>query len=95
VAQFAVICLDKVGGLELRLSVREAHMVHVRALPLGFLKMAGPFLDPAGEMCGSLFIFEAEDREAIDACLASDPYVQAGLFASVAIRPWRVTIPWS
>jgi hypothetical protein len=95
VAQFAVICLDIKGGLALRLSVREAHMAHVRGLPPGFLKIAGPFLDEAGEMCGSLFIFEAEGKDAIDACLAKDPYVLAGLFASVDIRPWRVTIPWS
>lgn len=94
-AQFAVICMDIEDGLKLRLSVREAHMAHVRALPPGFLKLGGPFLDPAGDMCGSLLIFEAENREAIEACLARDPYVQAGLFASVEIRPWRVTIPWS
>jgi hypothetical protein len=95
VAQFAVICLDTKDGLSLRLSVREAHMAYVRTLPPGFLKLAGPFLDEDGEMCGSLFIFEAEGRAAIDAYLANDPYVQAGLFASVEIRHWRVTIPWS
>ena len=94
-AQFAVICLDIENGLQRRLSVREAHMAHVRALPPGFLKLAGPFLDAAGDMCGSMFIFEAEDKAAVEACLAKDPYVQAGLFVSVDIRPWRVTIPWT
>ena len=94
-AQFVAICLDVKDGLELRLSVREAHMAYVRGLPAGFLKMAGPFLDHAGEMCGSMFIFEAEGREAIDAYFAKDPYVLAGLFASMDIRPWRVTIPWT
>jgi hypothetical protein len=70
-------------------------MAYVRALPPGFLKLAGPFLNEAGDMCGSLFIFEAEGVAAIDAYLANDPYIQGGLFASVEIRPWRVTIPWS
>jgi hypothetical protein len=92
---FALICLDIKDGLALRMSVRDAHLAYVRTLPPGFLKIAGPFLDEAGQMCGSLFIFEAEGAEAIDAYLAKDPYVLAGLFASVEIRPWRVTIPWS
>jgi hypothetical protein len=94
-AQFAVMCLDIKDGLRLRLSVREAHLAYVRTLPAGFIKLAGPFLDPAGDMCGSLFIFEAGGLAEIDDYLANDPYVRAGLFASVEIRPWRVTIPWS
>lgn len=94
-AQFAVICLDIKDGLSVRRAAREAHLAYVRTLRPGFLKIAGPFLDEAGEMCGSLFIFEAEGRDAIDTYLANDPYVKAGLFASIDIRPWRVTIPWS
>jgi len=95
VALFTIICLDKRNGLERRMSVREAHMAYVRAQPPGFIKLAGPFLDARGEMCGSMFIFEAEGREAIDAYLAKDPYLLGGVFDSVDVRPWRVTIPWS
>jgi len=95
VALFTIICLDKRNGLERRMSVREAHMAYVRAQPPGFIKLAGPFLDEAGDMCGSMFIFEAEGREAIDAYLAKDPYLLGGVFDSVDVRPWRVTIPWS
>jgi uncharacterized protein YciI len=93
-AQFVAICLDITDGLERRMSAREAHLAYVRILPPGFIKLAGPFLDHAGEMCGSMFIFEAEGREAVDAYFAKDPYVLAGLFASMDIRPWRMTIPW-
>jgi hypothetical protein len=71
------------------MAVREAHLAYARTLAPGFIRMAGPFLDEAGEMCGSLFIFEADDRA------AEDPYVTGGVFASVEVRPWRVTIPWS
>jgi hypothetical protein len=77
------------------MAVREAHLAYARTLAPGFIRMAGPFLDEAGEMCGSLFIFEADDRAAVDAYLAEDPYVTGGVFASVEVRPWRVTIPWS
>lgn len=94
-AQFAVTCLDIKDGLARRMAVREAHLAYARTLPPGFIRLAGPFLDEAGEMCGSLFIFEADDRAAIDAYLAKDPYVTGGVFASVEVRPWRVTIPWS
>jgi uncharacterized protein YciI len=94
-ATFVALCRDIENGLALRRSVREQHLAHVRALPPGFIRLAGPFLDEAGEMCGSMFIFEAEGRAAVDAVFARDPYVIAGLFAEIDIRPWRVTIPWS
>ncbi|HEV7158605.1 MAG TPA: YciI family protein [Caulobacteraceae bacterium] len=94
-ALFVAICRDIENGLALRQSVRERHLAHVRALPPGLIRLAGPFLDEAGEMCGSMFIFDAEDRAAIDAYFAKDPYVTAGLFAEIDIRPWRLTIPWS
>ena len=94
-AQFVAICVDIEGGLERRMSAREAHLAYVRTLPPGFIKLAGPFLDAAGGMCGSLFIFEAETRETVDAYFAKDPYVLASLFASMDIRPWRLTIPWT
>lgn len=92
---FVALCRDIENGLALRQSVRERHLAHVRALPPGFIKLAGPFLDEAGQMCGSMFILEAEDRAAIDTEFAKDPYVIAGLFAKIDVRPWRVTIPWS
>jgi uncharacterized protein YciI len=92
---FVMTAKDVDDGLALRLSVREAHLAYVRSLEPGFIKMAGPFLDPNGEMCGSLFIFEAPDMAAIEAYLAKDPYVTSGLFTQIDIRPFRVTIPWS
>ena len=41
---------------------------------------------------GSLLIFEGEDEAEIEAMLAQDPYAQAGLFASVDIKPWRQAV---
>ncbi|HEY7852325.1 MAG TPA: YciI family protein [Caulobacteraceae bacterium] len=89
---FALICIDKSDSLGLRMSVREAHMTYVRALPPGFLILAGPFLSEAGEMCGSLFLIEAADEAAVRAFHAADPYAKAGLFERVELRPWRATI---
>ena len=94
-AQFVAICPDVKDGLSRRLAVREQHLAYVRTLPPGFIKLAGPFLDAAGEMSGSMFIFEAEDQATVDAYFAKDPYVLGGVFERVEIRPWRVTIPWT
>ena len=89
---FALICLDKPDSLALRMANREAHLAFVRTLPPGFIMLAGPFLDAAGAMCGSLFLIDAPDEAAVRAFNAADPYVKAGLFERIELRPWRATI---
>jgi uncharacterized protein len=87
--QFALVCIDKPNSLSVRMGAREAHLAWVRTQPL---KLGGPFLDDNGDMAGSLMIIEAPDMEAARAFSAADPYTQAGLWESVAIRPFRVTL---
>jgi len=91
VATFVLTCIDKPDSLALRLASRDAHLDYVRRHP-GFVRLAGPFLDSAGGMVGSLFIVEAEDIGAAEAFTASDPYALAGLFERVEIRAWRATV---
>ena len=86
---FVLTCLDKPGALATRLAAREDHLAWVKDQPL---KLGGPFLDAAGEMAGSLMIVEAEDLAAAQAFNAADPYTKAGLWASVDVRPFRITI---
>jgi uncharacterized protein YciI len=83
---FAVICNDKPGHLEVRLANRPAHVAYLKETGA---VLAGPFLDEAGEMCGSLVVVEAEDRAAAEAWAEAEPYAKAGLFDSVVIRPWK------
>ena len=88
---FALICFDKPGSLDLRMATREAHLAYVgqhRAM----LKVAGPLLDEAEGMAGSMFILEAPDRAAVEAFTAADPYSQAGLFGQGEIRGYRASI---
>ncbi|MFD1695939.1 YciI-like protein [Roseibium aestuarii] len=85
---FALICTDKPGALQVRLDNRPAHIEFLKGLG-DKLKAAGPFLDAEGNMSGSLVVIEADDRSAIEAIAAQDPYAVAGLFASVDIRPWN------
>lgn len=90
---YILSCFDKPGGLERRMAAREDHLTWVRdPARAAMVKLAGPFLDDAGQMIGSMFILEAPDRAAVEAFTQADPYTAAGLFASVEIRPWRVTI---
>ncbi|HSV01827.1 MAG TPA: YciI family protein [Phenylobacterium sp.] len=86
---FALVCIDKPNSLAVRMGARERHLAWAKDQPL---KLGGPFLDEKGDMAGSLIIIEVEDLAAARAFNAADPYTQAGLWASVDIRPFRVTI---
>jgi hypothetical protein len=86
----AIICLDRPGALEIRKANRDAHLAHIRGAD-GAIVQAGPFLDGAGEMCGSLLIYEG-DLASAEAWAAADPYAAAGLFRSVEIRPWKKVV---
>ena len=88
---FVVTCLDHEGALERRLAVREAHLAFLDARQ-AMVRLAGPLLDDAGAVIGSLLIVEAEDRPAVEAFAAEDPYSRAGLFRSTEIRAWRVSV---
>lgn len=85
---FALICTDKPGSLDLRLSMRPYHLKYLEGLGTA-LKAAGPFTDDAGQPTGSLVVIEAADRAAAKTIADNDPYAKAGLFANVEIRPWK------
>ncbi len=85
---FHFLGLDKPGALQLRIDTRPAHLAHVK----DFVRLGGPLLDDNGQPIGSAMIVEAESLEAARAKLAEDPYAQAGLFATTALRPWRISI---
>lgn len=86
----ALICSDKAGMLQTRLDTRAAHLAHIEAS--GVVEMAGPFLNEAGEMVGSLIVLEVADMAQAQAWAAGDPYALAGLFQSVDIRAWKKVI---
>ena len=89
---FTIICKDKHGHLDVRLSNRPAHVDYLNGLnAAGKLKFAGPFLGPDGKPLGSLVAIEAEDRAEAEKIAAGDPYARAGLFETVEILPWNWT----
>ena len=86
----ALVCTDKPGALQTRLDNRAAHLAHIEAT--GVVEMAGPFLDPDGQMCGSLIVLNVESLTEAEAWAAADPYAQAGLFEAVKITEWKKVI---
>jgi hypothetical protein len=86
---FVISWRDKPGALDVRMAAREAHLAYVHGQ--AGVKLGGPYLDEAGQMCGSLIICEAESLEDAQAFHAKDPYKLAGLFESSTITPWRLT----
>jgi uncharacterized protein YciI len=86
----ALICRDKPGALQTRLDNRAAHLDHIR--DSGVVEMAGPFLDEAGQMTGSLVILSVDSLQQAQDWAAADPYAKAGLFDSVTITEWKKVI---
>ena len=86
----ALICTDIANALQTRIDTRTAHLAYIDAT--GVVEMAGPFLDPAGQMTGSLIILSVDSLQAAQDWAASDPYAKAGLFEQVRITEWKKVI---
>ncbi len=85
-----VFATDRPGMADLRVATRPAHRHYLRnpgPHPVT-VRLGGPTLDEAGAMNGTMLVVEAADLAAVRAFVADDPYVRAGLFATVEIRPW-------
>lgn len=97
---YAIIGEDAPDSLENRLAVRPAHLARLDDLQRdGRLVLAGPFpaVDspepgPAG-FSGSLVVAEFESLEAALAWSDADPYVAAGVFSQVTVKPFRKVLP--
>ena len=97
---YAIIGQDNADSLQKRLGVRPAHLQRLQELQnAGRLLLAGPFpaIDsedpgPAG-FSGSLIVAEFSDLAAAKAWADADPYVAAGVYRQVDVRPFRKTLP--
>jgi uncharacterized protein YciI len=97
---YAIISEDVEDSLGRRTEVRPAHLARLEILrDEGRLLLAGPHpaIDaedpgPAG-FSGSLVIAEFESLEAARTWADADPYVSAGVYASVKVKPFRRVLP--
>lgn len=97
---YAIVGLDVADSLEKRLAVRPAHIARLQALQeQGRLILAGPFpavdaVDPAAAgFTGSLIVAEFSTLVEAETWAQADPYVTAGVYAQVAVKPFKKTFP--
>ena len=97
---YAIIGQDTENSLEKRLAARSDHLARLEALKQeGRLFLAGPFpaidnIDPGpAGFSGSLIVAEFDSLEAAQAWANQDPYVAAGVYESVTIKPFKKVLP--
>jgi uncharacterized protein YciI len=88
---FLVHTYDRDASLTIRMENRDAHIAWLKAAGEA-VKAAGPWMNDAGEMAGSLLIVDLPDRGALTAWLETDPYAVAGLFSRVETAPYKWVI---
>ena len=97
---YAIISEDVENSLEKRMSARPAHIKRLQALQdEGRLVLAGPHpsidSDSPGEagFTGSLVVAEFEDLQAAQLWADADPYINAGVYAKVTVKPFKKVFP--
>lgn len=97
---YAIVGEDRPDSLCARLAARPAHVERLKALQAeGRLLLAGPFpaIDsadpgPAG-FAGSLIVAEFASLSAAKEWADADPYVTAGVYQTVHVRPFNKVLP--
>lgn len=88
---------DHPDSLERRLAARPAHLQRMQPLvAAGRVLIAGPLLSsdaPDAHPEGSLIVAEFDALETAQSWADADPYVTAGVYASVEVRPFRQVLP--
>ena len=97
---YAIVAEDVPNSLERRINARADHLARLYELQnQGRLLLAGPFpaidnVDPgAAGFTGSLIVAEFVDLATAKNWANGDPFVIAGVYASVSVKPFRKTLP--
>ena len=97
---YAIISQDVPDSLEKRMSVRADHIARLKALQdEGRMLLAGPHpkIDsedpgPAG-FTGSLIVAEFESLQDAQEWADADPYITAGVYEKVVVKPFKKVFP--
>ena len=97
---YAIVGEDVPHSLDKRLAARPAHLERLNQLKdEGRLLLAGPFpaidsLDPGpAGFSGSLIVAAFDSLEAARTWADADPYVAAGAYARVTVKPFKRVLP--
>lgn len=97
---YAIIAEDMPDSLAKRLAARPEHLARLHALQAdGRLFVAGPHPATDSEnpaeagFTGSLIIAEFTSLDAAQAWAAADPYITAGVYQHVTVKPFKKVLP--
>jgi hypothetical protein len=97
---YTIVGHDVPNSLDKRLAARPAHVARLQALQNeGRMILAGPFpvvdaVDPgAAGFSGSLIVAEFPALADAESWAQADPYVAAGVYAQVTVKPFRKVFP--
>ena len=97
---YTIYAKDVANSLENRLTTRPAHVERLKDLvDQGRLLVAGPnpvidSEDPgAAGFTGSLIVAEFDSLQAARIWADADPYLIAGVYESVEVKPYKKTLP--
>lgn len=97
---YAIIATDVTNSLDARLAARPAHLERLNQLKdAGRIVLAGPHPaidnnDPgAAGFSGSLVVAQFDSLSAAQAWADADPYVAAGVYANVIVKPFKQVLP--
>lgn len=97
---YAIIAEDTQGSLDRRLGARSAHLARLEKIKSeGRMVLAGPHpaIDsetpgPAG-FTGSLIVAEFPSLEEAESWAGADPYLAAGVYERVVVKPFKKVFP--
>jgi len=97
---YAIISEDALNSLDKRMSARPAHIARLQELQnAGKLVLAGPHpahdTENPGEagFTGSLIVAEFDNLPAAKQWADADPYIDAGVYAKVTVKPFKKVFP--
>lgn len=97
---YAIMATDVPDSLSQRLATRPAHVERLKQLQAaGQLVLAGPHpamdSEDPGEagFSGSLIVAEFDSLETARAWADADPYIAAGVYDKVVVKPFKRVLP--
>lgn len=93
--QFLVLAYDgtDTDAAARRKAARPAHFEGIKSMvERGELRAAGAILDDAGTMIGSAIFAEFASRAELDAWFEREPYVKAGVWERIEVKPFRLAV---
>jgi uncharacterized protein YciI len=97
---YAVISEDVENSLEMRAKSRDAHLARLVALAdENRVLIAGPHPATDDEnpgsagFTGSLVVVEFPSLAEAEAWASDDPYLEAGVYAKVTVKPFKLVLP--